>query len=953
MAELRADDPSWRDKLARLILGDEKPSEMKRRAVQVTLGSTGLGNDGVSLVDATPLGMVFSGNDAVRSAQNGNYGEAALNALGAVPAGAVTAGAIKLAKGAKQAENIASRVVPSYSPPEKSQRPFEADYPNGARADAAGKLTHDIGGRMLAAEYIAGRRLVGADDVPLQSAEIRSIGEKATGRSIEAAPQGAGRGAGYLRLTPITRQPEQIFLSNKLSPTQADSVLGHEVGHVIDQIAGEIPTKGLSRELDPMYDALNTGRERTKNFTKPQHLGYSGDEIPREQMADAIRAYMTDPNYIKTVAPKTAARIREYVNTHPKLKDIIQFNSLAAAGGAGALAMGGADQAEAQTMSGPWEKYKAPETMPAAPWQKYAQQVAQQEPRSPEYNEMLSELSSLTGEKGFENFRLNNEADRIEGWRNPNSLSDAFDSVVRSGLPFGDEIAGAMGAIPRAIGDWAGGEGFDLGRSYDRSVGLERELQRRAEERSPVATTVGSVGGGVMLANSLAPISAIQRLSQGAGLGKTALASGVDSAVLGAAYGAGEGENLQERAVNSLGGGAAGATIGFATPLVVSGVSNLARRAVSPFSASPERQTMADILKREGVELTASQKTGSDMLRYAESEIGGKAAANIAERQGEQFTAAALKRAGVDAKRGTHEVIDGAFSRIGKQFDDLAARNSLVPDVQMAKDLHASVQGYYQNVPKAARVPLVENITRDIVGAAKNGNIAGEIYQSVRSRLDKATRKAIRDPELAEVYRGIRDTLDDAMQRSITKANPNDLGKWQTARRDYWNILTLEKALTGAGENTVPGIISPSQLRNAIVQQDRRAYARGKEDFAELSRAGEALMKAMPQSGTAPSNAVRAMGASASAVLGALAGNTAAPGIGAVAGMVAGASAPYALGRAMMTGPVQRYLSNQLMTGTIAPSTAGVVNRLTTGGALPAIAESSKDYLKIMRDNLH
>jgi len=49
--------------------------------------------------------------------------------------------------------------------------------------------------------------------------------------------------------------------------------------------------------------------------------------MPREYMAEAIRAYMVDPNYIKTVAPQTAARIRQYVNSEPRLNHVIQFNS--------------------------------------------------------------------------------------------------------------------------------------------------------------------------------------------------------------------------------------------------------------------------------------------------------------------------------------------------------------------------------------------------------------------------------------------------------------------------------------------------------------------------------------------------------------------------------------------------------------------------------------------------
>ena len=56
-----------------------------------------------------------------------------------------------------------------------------------------------------------------------------------------------------------------------------------------------------------------------------------------------MRAYMTDPNYMKTVAPKTAARIREFVNPNPRLNKTIQFNSLLApALGSGLLAYGAA-----------------------------------------------------------------------------------------------------------------------------------------------------------------------------------------------------------------------------------------------------------------------------------------------------------------------------------------------------------------------------------------------------------------------------------------------------------------------------------------------------------------------------------------------------------------------------------------------------------------------------------
>jgi hypothetical protein len=111
------------------------------------------------------------------------------------------------------------------------------------------------------------------------------------------------------------------------------------MGHMIDEIAGQIPAAGLNTELRQIYNTLNTGQERTRNLTGPQHFGYRPNDVPRELMVEAIRAYMADPNYLKTMAPKTAAAIRAAVNAHPALSRIIQFNSLA-----GLAAIGGLDR---------------------------------------------------------------------------------------------------------------------------------------------------------------------------------------------------------------------------------------------------------------------------------------------------------------------------------------------------------------------------------------------------------------------------------------------------------------------------------------------------------------------------------------------------------------------------------------------------------------------------------
>jgi hypothetical protein len=78
----------------------------------------------------------------------------------------------------------------------------------------------------------------------------------------------------------------------------------------VDELSGRIPTDGITTELKQVYNTLNTGREGTRNLTGPQHLGYSEGAADRELMAEAVRGDLTDPNHLKTVAPKTAARIR-------------------------------------------------------------------------------------------------------------------------------------------------------------------------------------------------------------------------------------------------------------------------------------------------------------------------------------------------------------------------------------------------------------------------------------------------------------------------------------------------------------------------------------------------------------------------------------------------------------------------------------------------------------------
>lgn len=356
-----------------------------------------------------------------------------------------------------------------------------------------------------------------------------------------------------------------------------------------------------------------------------------------------------------------------------------------------------------------------------------------------------------------------------------------------------------------------------------------------------------------------------------------------------------------ELAGQILGGGAAAAG--------VKGINKL----ITPNPISAERAAMNDTLAKEGIDLSAGQKTGNKNLQYMEAELGGNDVANLNDTQKEQFTRAALSKAGVSGNRASPDVLDKAFTDIGKQFDDMSGRYALIPDKALSDDLSASVRDYNSLVNPSQRAPVVNNTLNDLVTSIRqNGQVSGEAYKSIRSRLATAARKTS-DPELKGALQDIYSSLDDAMERSIAKLNPDDVGAWKQIRGDYRNLMVIENAASKAGEDAAMGLISPANLRNAAAQQGKRAYIRGQGDYADLARAGVANMTPLPQSGTAPRLAAKNIAMGLPSLLGSGLGAGLGGVPGAIGGAMAGAAVPAVAGKALMSGPGQAYLTNQLL----------------------------------------
>lgn len=356
-------------------------------------------------------------------------------------------------------------------------------------------------------------------------------------------------------------------------------------------------------------------------------------------------------------------------------------------------------------------------------------------------------------------------------------------------------------------------------------------------------------------------------------------------------------------------------------------------RVATPLPINAERAAAVNTLRNEGVtDLTAGQVTGRRPLQYLEAERGR--GANLMESQGEQFTQAALRRTGENATRATPEVIDQAFTRVGQQFDDLAARNTITVDQQFGNELGQAVQDYMLTVAPPNRAPAIGNFVQELVNAHQTygGVLPGRVYQSLRSRMEATARQMGNNPEARNALRGMREALDDAMERSI--ANPADAAAWREARNQYRNLLTVERALTTGGEAAAEGLITPAKLRQATVTtQGRRNYARGQGEFVELARAGQQVMSPLPNSGTAGRISAQNIGAGALSLLGGTGGAAYSGGDPAMTGLgfIAGMLAPRAVGRAATSRIGRAYLGNQAATPLLnatTPSRSAIVNAL-------------------------
>lgn len=430
----------------------------------------------------------------------------------------------------------------------------------------------------------------------------------------------------------------------------------------------------------------------------------------------------------------------------------------------------------------------------------------------------------------------------------------------------------------------------------DKAIGLDTNYDPQ--------TTAGGVAKSVMghLPNTFVPLG---RLGMGGRFVTQTAIPGTVSELFGEAAKGGPNEGEAR---------AAGSMVGAMTP-------SAALRMLAPAAHNPQRAAAVALLRREGIEPSAGQVTGSHALRNSESTLGdapfaGGGGTAMNERSLEQFTAAILRRAGIDANRATQDVINQGFAQNGGAIGTIAARTPRVTlDADFQRELGGAVREYHRMVNRSARAPVVNEYFNDFRTLINQGGvITGDRYQAMRSRLAELERRAKGNYDLREALTGMRNALDDAFERA---AAPDDVDAIREARRHYRTLILIENPVTAAGEQAASGLLTPANMRGALKQASKRDYARGRGELDRLVHAANEVMLPLPNSGTA--QRLQALSLPASAIGGLTTGMaTGDATTGAGAGLLTGlltAAGPGMTGR-MLTHPrVQDYIKHNLVRG--------------------------------------
>lgn len=392
------------------------------------------------------------------------------------------------------------------------------------------------------------------------------------------------------------------------------------------------------------------------------------------------------------------------------------------------------------------------------------------------------------------------EADVIERFTGTSGYSDASGSGMAGSIPFLDEMGSAVvGAPIRAARDWWNGDGFDYGRAYDREQQLQAELQRRRDERSPIASTVGKVAGGIAAS---APLAA-GGLSFLNGAKPTALSmagrGAAEGGAYGLAYGLGEGDGLLERLYNGTVGTVAGGATGGLFGLLGRAMAGRQRSTALPTADDLRAASQAAYQQADDAGVAYSQdavrrirdqlvQDFAEFGYHPELQSGAKVALNEISRIADADMPVTLK--GLDTAR---KLAGNAFQpgnkannaltgRVTSAIDDLVANpqtgDIVAGDGTVAAEAIRKARELYRQASKLETVnTLTDRAGRRAAASGSGGNVENATRQELNKILNSdRMQRGFTPQELEAVRKAVVGSPGQDLLRLAGKMSPEGNG---------------------------------------------------------------------------------------------------------------------------------------------------------------------------------
>ena len=278
---------------------------------------------------------------------------------------------------------------------------------------------------------------------------------------------------------------------------------------------------------------------------------------------------------------------------------------------------------------------------------------------------------------------------------------------------------------------------------------------------------------------------------------------------------------------------------------------SLAKKIISPRGGQITGVTKQhlELLKKEGVLPTAGFKFNDvDIKAWEEATQAGR---NLQEAAFEAFSRAALKRIGINSNRATGDQLRRVYDEMAEGFNSTinnldTVANKVIPSKENMKVLNTALRTYGGAIAPAQRSPIFREMYNAFRQSKQSGqSLSGEQLKYYHQTLNNMTRKG---DETGDAARAILPELKEMIHRNLGAQGKE---VWVNTNRRYRDFLAIERALKG-GVGFDEGLVVPSRLASATTAVFKRKRLFGESDLGNLAQAGSAVMKVLPQSGTAP-----------------------------------------------------------------------------------------------------